>query len=198
MDAASRATWGVALVLVVVHLLATGANGFALPEGTREAAGASPSTTLARPWAHLTAPFFHYGLFHLGFNLALLALTMPPALRALGWRRALPAAYAMSPVAGVAVNLLVILPLAGADVAYAEAAVDTRLVGASVVAYAGAGMALVAAAPWRARGKLAAAGAVVAFDGALAALAVTQPFVGVYHVAGFALGAAAAAVLARR
>jgi membrane associated rhomboid family serine protease len=75
---------GAASLLALVHLLATAANGFALPDGLRALVGASPETTLSRPWALLAAPFFHDDLFHLGYNLAVMLAVVPPAPEATG------------------------------------------------------------------------------------------------------------------
>lgn len=175
--------------LWTVHLTATAANGWGLPEATRETFGASASTLLPRLYAQFTAPFFHESLGHLGYNSMLFAVGLPLALRRLGIRRGLLVAYASSPVAGILVDALVILPLAAAGVPVAEAAAPRRLVGASVVAFCALGIAF---GGWRSpRGRATAAAAIGAYELALAAAGVTQPFVFAYHLTGFAFGLAA-------
>lgn len=177
------------LVLITVHLVTTAGHGLTLPESVRETVGASPETTTSRPWALFTAPFFHDGLFHLTYNLAVLALVLPVALGAVGPGRGLSAAYLASPVGAAFVNLALILPLAGAGWAYAQAAVEPRLVGASIAIFAAAGMALVTR-PWATQTIVAVGAAYVAYEVLLAATGITRPFVGIYHVTGFGLGLA--------
>lgn len=181
------ALWG-------VHLAATFRSGLALPDATRQAVGASAETVWRRAWAHFTAPFFHDGLFHLAYNTVLLSVGVTLAVGAFG-PRALGVVYLASPAAGILVDALVILPLAAAGVAYAQDAAPTRLVGASVFAYALLGMALVARAPaWGVAGGAAVA---VAYEVALALLGATRPFVFAYHLTGLGLGLVAGAWLRR-
>ena len=191
MDAAWAWTLALAALLVGIHLAVTARNGFALPETMRDVVGASPATTLTRPWSHFTAPFFHYGFGHLGYNVAILLATMPIALRSFGAGRALPAAYAISPLTGIAVNLLVILPLAALGVQAAQAAAPVPLVGASVMIFAGAGLAASAMLSGRGLGPAWSIGLValfVAYELVLQSLGLTQHFVWLYHATGFALG----------
>jgi membrane associated rhomboid family serine protease len=151
--------------------------------------GASPETTLSRPWALFTAPFLHDDLFHLGYNLVVLGATLPFALEAMDPVRGLAASYLASPLASAFVNLALILPLASLGWRWAQAAVEPRLVGASVAIFAAAGIALVTR-DWPAtRIGLVAAG-YIAYEATLAVNGVTRPFVGVYHVTGFGVGAA--------
>lgn len=187
MDAAQRTALGLAGLLTLVHLVATARNGLALPESLRAIVGASPATTTRRPWALFTAPFFHDDLFHLGYNLVVLGITLPVALEAAGIARGTLAAYLASPLASAFVNLALILPLAAAGWGWAEAAVDPKLVGASVVIFAGAGIAL-ATRDWRAGTIALVAAAYIAYEAVLALTGTTRPFVGVYHVTGFAVG----------
>lgn len=188
MDRPWLATFGVAVVLAAIHLRVSASNGLLLPDGLREAFGASAATVATRPWAQLTAPFFHYGVGHIAYNSLVFALGLPFAMRRLGVARALGLAFVASPLAGFLVNLGVILPLAAAGVGYAEAAAGTRLVGSSIVAFAALGMALASAA-WASGPKPAAA--VMTFgiyEAALESFGLTQPFVGAYHFTGFVLG----------
>lgn len=176
--------------LALVHLVATFRNGLVLPDGLRAYVGASPETTLSRPWALFSGPFFHDGLFHLGYNAAVLLLVVPPALSAVGIGRGVAAAYLASPLSAAFVNLALILPLASLGWGWAEAAVEPRLVGASVAVFAAAGIAL-ATRDWRGSTVALVAAAYVAYEVVLAVTGTTRPFVGVYHVAGFATGLAA-------
>ena len=178
---------GAASLLALVHLLATAANGFALPDGLRALVGASPETTLSRPWALLAAPFFHDDLFHLGYNLAVLGLVLPPALAAVGPTRGLLAAYLASPLASAFVNLALILPLASLGWGWAQAAVEPHLVGASVAIFAAAGIAL-ATREWRASTMALVAVVYLAYEAVLAVTGTTRPFVGVYHTTGCLAG----------
>jgi membrane associated rhomboid family serine protease len=187
VDAAHRASLAVGATLVLVHLVATARNGLALPEALRSVVGASPETTLTRPWALFAAPLFHDDLGHLGYNLLVLALAMPPALQAVGTGRGLAAAYLASPLSSALVNLALILPLASLGWGWAQAAVDPRLVGASVVVFASAGIAL-ATRDWSTATLLGVALGYVAYEAVLAATGTTRPFVGVYHVTGFGTG----------
>lgn len=181
-------------LLWAIHLVATWRHGLALPEGTRAAVGASAQTVWSRFHAHFVAPFFHDGIFHLAYNSLLFALALPVALRAFGLP-ALPLAYLASPVAGIVVDALLILPLAKAGNATALEAAPERLVGASVVAFACIGMALVALQPRLGLWTLAVVGGIVVYEVALAAAGTTRPFVWAYHLGGLALGLAAAAWL---
>jgi membrane associated rhomboid family serine protease len=182
-----RTAIAAASLLVLVHLVATFRHGFALPDSLRSIVGASPNTTLTRPWALFAAPFFHDDFFHLGYNLAVLAATLPVALEAVGPLRGLAAAYLASPVASAFVNLALILPWAALGWGWAEAAVNPRLVGASVVIFAAAGIAL-ATRDWSTRTRALVAVGYLAYETVLAVTGTTRPFVGVYHVTGFALG----------
>lgn len=194
--------WSIlALVLALlwgVHLVVTASEGFALPGSVRERVGASASTVVTRAYAQLTAPFFHDGLAHLAYNTCLFALGLPLALRAYG-ARALAAAYVASPAVGVAVDVLLILPLATAGNATAEGAAPVRLVGSSIVAFALLGMAL---ASMRLRlgerWTWAIAAAVALYEAALALSGTTRPFVWAYHLGGFALGALTARLVFER
>jgi hypothetical protein len=51
------ATLAIAGLLVAVHGAARASQGSRLPEGLRAVVGASPATTLTRPWALFAAPF---------------------------------------------------------------------------------------------------------------------------------------------
>lgn len=187
LDAPRAAALALVAGLAVVHLLATFRHGLALPESLRALVGASPSTTLSRPWALFTAPFFHDDLFHLGYNAAVALLVVPPALAAVGLGRGLVAAYLASPIASAVVNLALILPLAAAGWGWAEAAVDPKLVGASVMIFAAVGIAL-ATRDWSTSTIALVAGGYIAYEVLLAVTGTTRPFVGVYHATGFALG----------
>lgn len=187
MQAHIRVATLVAVGLAVIHVVTTAAHSLVLPDSVRDRVGASPETTLSRPWALFTAPFFHDGLLHLGYNLAVLALTLPLALEAVGINRGLTAAYLASPLGSAAVNLLLILPLAQAGWGWAQAAVEPRLVGASVAIFAAAGMAL-ATRGWSTGAVLAVAGAYLVYEAVLAITGTTRPFVGVYHGTGFLIG----------
>lgn len=182
----------VVALLWAIHLAASARNGFALPEATRERVGASASTALSRLHAHFVAPFFHDTLAHLAYNTLLFAIGVPLAVRAMGGG-ALAWAYLASPVAGILVDLLLILPLAALGVEAAVDAAPRRLVGASVVAFALLGLAIAAqgGAWWWALPALA------AYEAALALAGVTKPFVWSYHLAGLALGVAAFVLLPR-
>jgi hypothetical protein len=187
----TRSAWLAALAaaaaLAVVHAVATAANGWALPDQLRSWVGASPETTLTRPWALLAAPVFHDDLFHLGYNLAVLALVLPPALTAVGPGRGLGAAYLASPLASAFVNLALILPLAGLGWGWAQAALEPRLVGASVVVFAAAGIAL-ATREWSTSTIALVGVGYLAYEAVLAVTGTTRPFVGVYHATGFLVG----------
>lgn len=171
-------------LLLGIHLVATRATG-ALPQGLHDQVGASAGTVVSRAWAQTTALWFHNSWGHIGYNLTVLALTMPVAIGAFG-PRALLAALIISPLAGFAVNLLLILPLSHVW-GYAASAVEPRLVGASVAIFAGAG---VAWASWSASGlvKGAVLAGFLAYETVLAVLGVTQAFVGVYHSMGALMG----------
>lgn len=181
------AALGLAGLLAAIHLLLTGSNGWVLADSLRAWYGASPETTLSRPWALFVAPFFHDDVFHLGYNLALLLAVAPPALEAVGVARGLAAAYLASPLASAFVNLALILPLASLGWGWAQAALEPRLVGASVMIFAAAGIAL-ATREWRGTTIALVAAAYLAYETVLAATGTTRPFVGVYHVTGFAVG----------
>lgn len=186
------ALWLAAVLAILwgVHLAATWRNGLALPDATREAVGASARTVWTRFHAHFVAPFFHDGVIHLAYNSVLLAVGVTLAVGALG-PRSLGVAYLASPLAGILVDALLILPLAGAGVAYALEAAPARLVGASVVAFALLGMALAARAPTTLPVVLGTL-AIVAYEVTLAWTGTTRPFVFAYHLGGFLLGLAAA------
>lgn len=175
---------GYGLALLAIHLVATRATG-TLPQGLHDQVGASAGTVVSRAWAQTTALWFHSSWGHIGYNLTVMALTMPVALGAFG-PRALLAAIVISPLAGFAVNLLLILPLAGVW-SYAGSAVEPRLVGASIAIFAGAGIAWTS---WSAGAgiKGIALGAFLVYEALLAILGVTQAFVGVYHVMGALMG----------
>lgn len=183
-------------ILWTIHLAATWRNGFALPDATRANVGASAQTVWSRFHAHFVAPFFHDGLFHIAYNSVLFALALPVAWRAFGWP-ALPLAYLASPIAGILVDALLILPLAARGVPMAVEAAPDRLVGASVIAFALVGMALVALAPRMGQWVFAAVAAVVLYEAILALTGTTRPFVWAYHLGGFGIGLLAALVLAR-
>lgn len=190
---------GLGLVLVLlwsIHLVATFRHGLVLPDAARSAVGASAETVWSRLYAQFSAPFFHDNLFHIAYNSVLFGIGIPVAINAFGGR-VLPVAYLASPIAGVLVDALIILPLAKSGNAVAIAAAPSRLVGASVVAFALLGMALLASSP-RGGGWTAAIGlAVVAYEATLAFTGVTRPFVWAYHLSGFGLGALATLVLRR-
>lgn len=159
--------------------------------------GASAETAFTRPHAHLTAPFFHDGIPHLLYNTLLFGLALPYVVRAHG-RVALVVASFASPLVGVLVDALLILPLAGAGSAVAIAAAPARLVGASIVAFALLGMAIVALAGRIGRARSVwLLGALVLYEGLLAATGTTRPFVWAYHLGGLFLGMTATSSLPR-
>ena len=175
---------GLGLLLLALHLWVTRGTG-ELPAAVADRFGASAGTVASRPWAQATAMWLHGSWGHLAYNLIVLMATMPFAIAAFG-DRAVGFALVSSPLAGFAVNLLIILPLAGVW-GYAASAVEPRLVGASLFVFAGAGIAWVAwtgPAAWKAAALL----AFVAYEIGLAALGMTRPFVGGYHIAGALLG----------
>lgn len=186
-----RATILIASALVVTHVAATAAHGLVLTDGLRERVGASPETTLTRPWSLLIAPFFHDDLFHLGYNLLVLALVLPWGLEAVGVTRGLTAAYLASPVSVALVNLLLILPLAAAGWGWAQAAVEPRLVGSSVAIFAAAGLAL-GTRGWSPTLVAGVTATYLVYETILAATGTTRAFVGVYHSTGFLVGLALA------
>lgn len=187
----------VVALLWAIHLAATARHGFALPDGTRAAVGASAQTVWSRFHAHFLAPFFHDGLGHLAYNTALFALALPVAVRAFG-APSLAAAYVASPIAGIAVDALLILPLARAGNGVAIDAAPERLVGASVIAFALVGMALVALQPRIGLWIVAAVVGIVAYEAALALTGTTRAFVWAYHLGGLALGGLAGALFVAR
>lgn len=187
MDAPLRNALIVAGGLALLHVATTLRNGLVVSEGLRALVGASPETTLTRPWALFAAPFFHDDLFHLGYNLAVLGLVLPPALEAVGTGRGLGAAYLASPLSSAFVNLALILPLASLGWGWAQAAVEPRLVGASVAIFAAAGIAL-ATRSWSTTTTALVAVGYLAYETVLAATGTTRPFVGVYHAVGFFAG----------
>ncbi len=174
-----------AVALLAIHLVATRGSGN-LPAALNRSWGASAGTVGPRWWAQFTAPWFHEDWFHLGYNLSVLAATMPLAVGAWG-PEALMVALLASPAAGFTVNLGILLPGARRGWQYAQAAVEPRLVGASVVIFAGAGLAL-AGSGWSWGWQVAVAGAFAAYEAVLATARVTKPFVGIYHYAGFMIG----------
>lgn len=184
MDRAWLLTLVYGSALLAIHLVATRTTG-SLPASIQDTVGASAGTVVSRAWAQTTALWFHSSWGHIGYNLTVVALTMPLAIGAFG-PRALAAALVISPLAGFAVNLLLILPLAGVW-SYAQSAVEPRLVGASIAIFAGAGMAWVS---WSASGILKGSVLVgfLVYEAVLAVLGVTQAFVGVYHVMGALMG----------
>lgn len=184
----ARAWWftlAYAVVLLAIHIAVTKGTGN-LPSGVVQSFGANAGSVGRRFWAQFTSPWFHETWFHLGYNLAVLLATMPVALHAYG-PRVLAAALASSPLAGFTVNLLLLLPLAALGWTYAASAVDPRLLGASVVIFAGAGMALVS---WQAGVplRIGIGVAFLAYEALLALAGWTRPFVGVYHGAGLLFG----------
>lgn len=174
-----------AVALVAVHLAATRGTGV-LPDAVREQFGASAATVASRPWAQATAFWFHRSWGHLAYNLAVLLAATPWAVGAYGPRVVLLGMLA-SVLAGFLVDLLLILPLAAAGLSHAADHAAHRLVGASVVAFAGAGMAWTA---WDGVGWLRAAAfaGFVLLEVGLAVLGATRPWVWAFHVAGGALG----------
>lgn len=178
-------------ILWSIHLAATTSNGLALPDATRERVGASADTVWSRFHAHFVAPLFHDGLAHIAYNSVLFAIALPIALRAFG-AKAILFGYLASPIAGIAVDVLLILPMAKAGSSAAAEIAATRLVGASVIAFALGGMALVAL--WAKLGPLAfaIAAGVVVYEIILATLAITRPYIWAYHLTGFGVGAAMA------
>jgi hypothetical protein len=173
----------VAAGLLVVHLVATHGTG-SLDGQALAIASISPSTTLSLWWHHLWAGFFHRSWGHLAYNVAVLLIALPFAVRQQGPLLTLANAYWIGPFTVFTLHLLVVLPLAGAGVPYAVKALEVPLVGFSVMAYSLAGMALTLAPPWVA---IAAFGALVLYETALA-IWVTAPFIGLYHVMEFAMG----------
>lgn len=200
VDRAFVAALGVVLVIVIVHVIVTVRSGFALSDETRDRFGASAATTFSRAWAHFTAPFFHYGWGHIAYNSAILLATMPFALRAFGVGRGLTLAYLASPLSGMLVNVLLILPLAAMGVGYAANAAPARLVGSSVMVFAGAGLALSAFLAGRDLGIVWSAVGVAAFlayELSLARFGATQSWVWAYHTTGFLVGSIMGRVLLR-
>lgn len=185
---------GVLAFLGSVHAIATATHGFVLPESVRERVGASADTVWSRFHAHFVGPFFHDNLFHILYNSAIFALVLPIAFRAYG-PKSLLLGYLASPISGIAVDVLLVLPLAKTGWAPAIEAAQAKLVGASVVAFALAGMALVSLVPRLGPWALAVAGGIVIYELVLAAFELTRPFVWAYHLTGFGLGAAMGAVV---
>lgn len=174
--------------LLLILLLAS-VHAAASPDvdAARVAWGASAETVFSRFFAHFTAPFLHNGWGHLAYNAALLLIGLPVAVRRLGARLAVPLAYLASPVAGILVDLAIVLPLAALGVPAAVDAAPLRLVGASVVAFAGIGLALVARGPrWIVGGTA----LLAAYEVALRVGGVTEGFTWCYHLAGLGVGLA--------
>lgn len=175
-------------VLWTIHVVATSSNGLALPDTVRERVGASADTVWSRFHAHFVAPCFHDGLFHIAYNTVLFAIALPIAFRAYG-PNAIAFGYLASPIAGILVDVLLILPLAKAGSATAAEIAQTRLVGASVVAFALGGMALASLAPrFGPTPVFLIAAAIVLYEVLLAATATTRPFIWAYHLGGFGIG----------
>lgn len=186
-----ESTWLFLALLAGLHVLATRGTG-TLPTHVQETFGASAATVLTRPWAQATALWFHQSWGHLAYNLAVLLATMPFAVAAFG-PKALPAMVVASILGGFLVDLVLILPLSSVW-QHAAAAVQPRLVGASMAIFAGAGMAWAA---WDATSaKAAVAVAWVAYEVALGVFGVTQPFVWAFHLAGGAIGVGMARAMA--
>lgn len=174
---------GYALALLAIHILVTRGTG-AIPTDLKQSVGADAGSVLTRPWAQFTAPWFHTSWGHIGYNMAVLMATLPFAIHVHG-AKTIPLLLLASALAGFAVNLLIILPLA--NIPYAASVVDGRLVGASIAIFAGAGIAWTTwtGAAWA---KGAALGGFVLYEALLALMGTTQAFVGVYHVAGALAG----------
>ncbi|HUR24703.1 MAG TPA: hypothetical protein VM327_01660 [Candidatus Thermoplasmatota archaeon] len=173
----------VALGLLALHLVATHGTG-TLDGPVLAVASISPSTTLSLWWHHLWAGFFHRSWGHLAYNLAVLVIAFPFAVRQQGPWLTLANAYWIGPFTVFTLHLLVVLPLASAGLPYAVKALEIPLVGFSVMAYSMAGMALTLAPPPVAVASIV---GLVLYETALA-LCVTAPFIGVYHVVGFGMG----------
>lgn len=185
---------GVLAMLWSIHVAATAMHGFALPDALRERVGASADSVWSRFHAHFTAPFFHDRVPHIAYNTVIFAIVLPLAFRAYG-AKAMLLGYVASPIAGIAVDVFLILPLANAGWPSAIETGRTRLVGASVVAFALAGMAIVANAPRLGIFSVAIAGGIILYEAALASFGVTQPFIWAYHLAGLGIGSAIAALI---
>lgn len=181
-------------IVWLVHIAATKDHALTLPDSVREQVGASADTVWSRFYAHFTSPFFHDRVSHLAYNTAILAIVLPLALRAYG-PKAMLLGYFASPIAGVAIDLFLILPLAHAGWPSAIETAHTRLVGASVIAFALAGMVIVAHAPRLGHFAFALAGAIVVYEVGLALLGVTRPFIWAYHLGGLGVGSALAALV---
>jgi hypothetical protein len=176
----------VAAAFLAIHIAVL---KFSYPSVISEQFGASAATVTSRPWAQFTALWFHNSWGHIGYNLAIL-LALWPVTMSDG--RGLAAAFIASPLAGFTVNLLIILPLASLYPDVAEMG-GHRLIGASMVIFAGVGIGWAAwdiDIGW----KIAAVAGFVTYEATLGFLAVTQPFVAVYHIValGYGLGFGAA------
>lgn len=179
-------------VLFAVHLVVTRGTG-TLPDATRELVGASAASMKNRLWAQGTALWFHDSWFHITYNSTLLLLTLPFVLDTYG-TKALGFMLVSSPIAAILVNLLLILPTAALGWGYAEEAAGKRVVGASIVVFAGIGLALMAAPPLWSIGIVA---ALVVYELILACTGKTGPMVAAYHLGGLALGMGWALALTR-
>ena len=174
---------GVMLALAAVHAVATHGTG-QLGDAAKAQLAITPATTLSHGWRHLWAGFFHTDLLHIGYNLAVFAVSFWFATRQMSWAGTLANMYWIGPFTVFTLHLLVVLPLAKLGLPYAVAALHKPLVGFSVMAYSVAGAAFTLAPAW-----VAAAFAVflVAYELVLAAFG-TGPFIWLYHLGGFALG----------
>lgn len=173
----------VAAVLLAAHLAATHGTGqLSDPEKSRVAV--SPAAALALSPNLAWAGLFHFSWRHLVYNLCLFAFAFPLATRTASPWATLATSAAISVAAVLALPALVIQPLAGLGVAYAQVAMEQPLVGASIGIYAIAGAAL-ASMPRRAAAWLATAGVTAEV---VAAFLGTRPFVFAFHLTGLALG----------
>lgn len=172
-------------LLLILFLASVHAAAASDLEATRIAWGASAETVFSRFFAHFTAPAFHNGWGHLAYNATLLLVGLPFAVRRFGARSTVPLAYLASPLAGILVDIAIVLPLAALGMPAAIDAAPRRLVGASVVAFAGIGLALVAKGP-----RFIVAGTIflAAYEVVLLTLGATAGFTWCYHLAGLGMG----------
>ncbi len=170
--------------LLFIHLVATKGTG-SMPADIKNAFGADAGSLVPRWWAQFTAQFLHNSWGHITYNMAVVLATLPFALHVHGPKTLLLIVLA-SAFAGYAVNLLIVLPLQSVW-APAGAVLHGRLIGASIAIFAGAGIAWTT---WDASPALkgAALGGFLLYELILTLLAVTGPFVGIYHAMGAFVG----------
>lgn len=173
-----------AAVLLTLHAVLTKGTG-QIPTDIKQSFGADAGSLIPRWWAQFTAQFLHNSWGHITYNVAVVLATLPFAVQAHGSKTFLLIVLA-SAFAGYAVNLLIVLPLQSLW-APAGAVLHGRLIGASIAIFAGAGIAWTtwSAPAWL---KTAALGGFLLYELLLTLLAVTGPFVGIYHAMGAFVG----------